>query len=114
MKLTAPDLLKIGQLYLDGGRWKGRQLVSESWVSEPTSNPLSAEQGNGDPVGYFWSIIATEDARLRGRRQLVSRIFVIPARRLVIVVTADDSHYSQALVEKDFDPVLVKTVIGPL
>ena len=41
LKLTAPDMLKIGQLYLDDGRWQGRQLVSPQWVKDSTSNQLS-------------------------------------------------------------------------
>lgn len=29
LKLTAPDLLKIGELYVNEGRWQGRQIVSD-------------------------------------------------------------------------------------
>ncbi len=115
LKLTAPDLLKIGQLYLDGGRWKGRQLVSESWVRESTSNQLTAEQGNGDQYGYFWWLINEPAAPgYLAAGSWYQRIFVMPSRRLVIVVTADDSNYAEYVVPTDFEPVLVETVIEPL
>jgi len=115
LRLTAPDLLKIGQLYLDGGRWKGRQLVSESWVRESTSNQLTAEQGNGVEYGYLWWVTNEPEATgYVAAGSWYQRIFVIPARRLVIAVTADDSNYGESAVPTDFEPVLVETVIEPL
>lgn len=117
LKLTAPDLLKIGQLYLDGGRWQGRQLVSESWVRESTTNQLTAEQssGGGDQYGYFWWLIdEPETPGYLAAGSWYQRIFVIPSRRLVIVVTADESDYAESVFTTDFDPVLAETVIEPL
>ena len=116
LKLTAPDLLKIGQLYLDGGRWHGRQLVSESWITESTSNQLTAEQGsNGDQYGYFWWIFnEPETPGFVAAGSWYQRIFVIPSRHLVVVVTADDSNYAESVVGTDFEPVLAETVIEPL
>jgi len=31
--MSPRDLLKIGQLYLNGGEWEGRQIISEEWVN---------------------------------------------------------------------------------
>jgi CubicO group peptidase (beta-lactamase class C family) len=76
---------------------------------------LTAQQGNGDQYGYFWWII--NEPKTPGYLAAGSwyqRIFVIPARRLVIVVTADGRNYSQDSIEKDFEPVLAETVIQPL
>ena len=52
LRLTARDLLKIAQLYLNGGRWNGQQLVSESWVH--VSTIPHAQIDDATNYGYFW------------------------------------------------------------
>jgi CubicO group peptidase (beta-lactamase class C family) len=49
--LRPRDMLKLGILFADGGRWHGRQIVSQSWV-----NTAMAEHSHVDSVsyGYFW------------------------------------------------------------
>ncbi len=32
LSLTVRDLAKVGRLYLQGGKWKGEQVVPESWI----------------------------------------------------------------------------------
>ena len=57
LKLTPRDMVKIGELYVNGGRWQGRQIVSERWVQESTSPKLTAEQSQsegGAQYGYMW------------------------------------------------------------
>jgi CubicO group peptidase (beta-lactamase class C family) len=34
LELTSRDLAKIAQMMLDGGRWHGRQIMPEAWVSQ--------------------------------------------------------------------------------
>lgn len=39
--LTPRDLLKVGQAYLDGGQWHGKQIVDASWVKTSTAPRVS-------------------------------------------------------------------------
>jgi CubicO group peptidase (beta-lactamase class C family) len=45
------DELKLGQVYLDGGVWNGKRIVSKKWVDDSTSlHPMSARGTDG----YDW------------------------------------------------------------
>ena len=39
LTLTPMDLAKIGQLYLNGGMWEGKQIISSKWVGS-IAHPL--------------------------------------------------------------------------
>lgn len=54
IKLTARDMAKLGQLYLNSGRWDGRQLVPEDWVQQSTQRHVTTPRGDLDGYGYQW------------------------------------------------------------
>ncbi len=58
--LRPRDQLKLGQLYLDGGLWNGKRIVSKGWVSESTSvhSHFAAKYSLGEEhsYGYGWHI----------------------------------------------------------
>lgn len=51
-RMNALDMARFGQLYLDRGRWQGRQVVPESWVAESTREQTRASDDDG--FGYLW------------------------------------------------------------
>jgi CubicO group peptidase (beta-lactamase class C family) len=88
LSLTAREAAKLGQLYLDGGRWHGRQLVPRTWVAASTRAHVAL--GHGQGYGYFWW---TDDRRglhsfeaLGFGGQMVA---VVPKLDLVVVVMSD-------------------------
>lgn len=46
------DMAKLGQLYLDGGRWRGSRIVSEEWVDESVREHMVNEQSPN--YGFQW------------------------------------------------------------
>ena len=36
LHLSTPDLAKFGQCLLDGGKWRGEQIIPAEWVAEAT------------------------------------------------------------------------------
>src|SRR5262249_16891667 len=42
--LRPRDMAKIGCLYLNAGRWRGKQVVSENWVKESTKVQLGKHE----------------------------------------------------------------------
>ena len=84
--LTPRDMAKLGLLYLNGGAWQGRQIVSPQWVETATRKHV--ETGDEADYGYQWWVFPSLGAYaaigLGGQM-----IFVSPQERLVVVFTAD-------------------------
>ena len=50
--LTSRDMMKFGQLFLNGGVWNGQRIVSEAWVNQSTQQRVTLSERGG--YGYQW------------------------------------------------------------
>ncbi|MGO4717437.1 serine hydrolase domain-containing protein [Bradyrhizobium sp. 2TAF24] len=102
-RMSARDLARFAQLFLDGGQWNGRQIVPADWVRDSTTPHSDADRGLG--YGYLWwtADATTASANVLGLPQgaYFARghggqfAFVIPRDDLVIVERTDrDLHLS--------------------
>jgi len=84
--LTSRDLLKLGQLYANGGRWNGQQVLPEAWVK--ASVAPHAEARTGADYGYLWWLqtFAGHKAWLMNGSG-GNKVIVIPDLDLVVVIT---------------------------
>jgi CubicO group peptidase (beta-lactamase class C family) len=105
LSLTARDTAKLGQLYLDGGRWHGRQLVPRAWVEKSTRAHVSLGRGQG--YGYFWW---TDDRRGLHSFAAVGfggqMVAVVPKLDLVVVVMSDPAGERVDLGRLLFDRIV--------
>lgn len=107
LKLTARDMAKLGELWLNKGRWDGKHIVSESWTHEATR-----AQSNDGGYGYHWWIVRADGhpgfAAIGHRGQLVE---VIPELQLVVVLSTVVTDTTPVPADPYLD--LVATVIAP-
>jgi CubicO group peptidase (beta-lactamase class C family) len=82
------DMQKFGLLYLNGGIWRGRQLISRSWVEQSFSpwNSTSAAARAPD-YGWFWWRSNKWNAHYANGFK-GQRIFVFPRQRMLVTITA--------------------------
>lgn len=53
MYLTAPQICRIGQLLIQNGNWKGKQLIPENWVREMTKPRISIPESQGKALDSY-------------------------------------------------------------
>ena len=58
LTLTTRDMAKIGQLYLNKGKWNNNQIVSSKWIKESTKKHSHL---NDLAYGYLWWIIDSQE-----------------------------------------------------
>jgi len=87
LHLKPHDMAKLGLLYLNGGLWDGRQLLSSEYAAAATSSRVSLPNSTPfDGYGYQWWISSSGYYAARGRGEQL--ILVIPARNMVVVLTS--------------------------
>lgn len=88
MYLTPRQMLRFGQMYLDGGVYQGRRIVPEAWVRESVQ-PRTSSPFNGHGYGLGWW---SRDSG--GRRVFFAwgyggqYVFVVPELKMVAVFTS--------------------------
>ena len=85
LTISPIDMAKIGQLFLNKGKWKGKQIVSEKWVEESTTEHSRWKKMNL-PYGYLWWIGEKGGYAAMGDGGNI--IYVNPDKNLVVAITS--------------------------
>lgn len=88
--LTPRDLAKFGLLYLKGGRWEDRQLISEAWITESTSKHILRGDIPGMYYGYHWWV--HEDGLIAAVGFGGQILMLIPEFDLIALFTNDHNE----------------------
>lgn len=105
VSLTVEDMARIGQLYLQKGKWDGDQLLSEQWIDYAFGYLDAVERTPEEPeynfhwehTGDIWS----------AKGMFGQTCAVIPNLDMVIALTAADQNDSfvQSIQKKLIDPL---------
>ena len=91
LKLTARDMDKLGQLWLNKGRWAGRQLASAAWVTESTTSQVDTHS-TPEQYGYQWWVTTADSHRAYAAMGYGGQLIeVVPDLDLVTVVASTDA-----------------------
>lgn len=103
MRLSARDLARFGELYLNRGVWAGNQIVPGHWVDDST-RPLSRADFGLD-FGYLWWMLRTDDC---GEQPALAGTFmalglggqalaVVPSLRLCVAQLVDVAEGQESI-----------------
>lgn len=105
MRLSARDLARFGRMFLDHGRWNGREVVPATWVAESTtawsemSRPLPG-------YGYLWWVLGSDDPLGAGAFAALGTggqgLLVVPSRRMVVAQVVDVAEGHERAQATDF------------
>lgn len=96
--LRTEDVAKFAQLYLQKGKWNGKQIIPEQWVEQATRMQVSNDGGDHAKIGIdwiqgygfqFWR--CTHNA-FRGDGAGGQFLVVLPDQDAVVVITANTGN----------------------
>ncbi len=97
LRLKTEDMAKFGQLFLQKGQWKGKQVLPKSWVEEASSlkimqdpNAPQAKKDSSDWLqGYCYQMWRCRNNGFRADGANGQFIIVLPDKDVVIAITAE-------------------------
>ena len=98
LKLCTEDIAKFGQLYLQKGKWNGKQLIPQIWVEQATSKQVPNDQESHAKIGIDWQqgygfqFWRCTHKAFRGDGAGGQLCVVIPDKDAVIAITADSGN----------------------
>jgi CubicO group peptidase (beta-lactamase class C family) len=107
LRLRAVDMAKLGQLYLQNGRWQDKTIIDAKFVRDAwRPSPVASH------YGLFWWRWVPQDPRI-GPVHFANgfkgqRIFVVPKHGIIIAVSANISHADA----NEAYPPLVRAVVS--
>jgi len=119
IRMSALDFAKYGQLYKNGGRWKGRQIIPKDWVNASFTKQLQIQGRSNEFYGYlFWN----KTYKVKGKAYETfycagnggNKIFVFKDQPLVVVITATayGAMYSHTQVDKMMEDFILPSVLS--
>ena len=91
--LCAEDMAKLGQLYLNKGKWNGEQIIPESWVEASITKKVDSIEGT---YGYGYQLWMEErPGSFEYNGMLGQNVLIYPDADMVIVTNAGNEELFQ-------------------
>ena len=87
------DMAKLAFLYLNNGKWEGKQILPANWVADSTIQYVQKPEGPG--YGYLWTVYP-ESGRYSALGMAGQQIHVYPSKNLIVIVTAELETFMEA------------------
>jgi len=117
LSIRTEDIAKFGQLYLQKGRWRGKQLVPSAWVEAATARQTSngSNPKSDWDQGYGYQFWRCRHGAYRGDGAFGQFCLVMPEQDAVVAITSG-TRDMQAVLNLIWDkllPAMQSTVLPP-
>lgn len=122
LRVKAEDIAKFGQLYLQKGLWKGKQILPAAWIADATishidSSPPVVKRPNEEndwAQGYGYQFWRCRYGAYRGDGAFGQFCIVLPEQDAIVAITGEsfDLQASINLVWSHVLPAMNKTALA--
>jgi CubicO group peptidase (beta-lactamase class C family) len=115
LSIRTEDIAKFGQLYLQKGKWNGKQLVPEAWIEAATARQTSngSNPKSDWDQGYGYQFWRCRHGGYRGDGAFGQYCIVLPEQDAVIAITSGLGNM-QAVLDLVWDKLLPAMKNGAL
>ncbi|OLO36320.1 serine hydrolase [Alkalihalophilus pseudofirmus] len=96
-RMSARDMARFGQLYLQKGKWDDQQIIPEEWIAQSTSVQTPVLQSDEYGYGYMWWVADSGKFGELGLYSAIGRygqsIDIVPEKNLVFVHRVDSDNF---------------------
>ena len=87
------DLMKFGKLFLDGGVWRGKRLISKEWLAASTAKQIESSPAMNDyGYGYhIWRSIRNGSYQFNG--MLGQNLLIFPDLHMIIATYCGNAEF---------------------
>jgi CubicO group peptidase (beta-lactamase class C family) len=110
INLAPRDMMKFGLLYLNGGKYNGKQIISSQWIEDSL---VKHSVVNGTDYGFLWwrqwlSVNGKRADGVAAKGYGGQRVYLWPNLNMVVVVTG--GNYGE---RSPSDELLIKYILPP-
>ncbi len=115
LSVRTEDIARFGQLYLQKGKWQGKQLVPAAWIEAATARQTSngSNPKSDWDQGYGYQFWRCRDGAFRGDGAFGQFCIVMPEQDAVIAITSGVKDM-QAVLNLVWDQLLPAMKPAPL
>jgi hypothetical protein len=115
LSIRTEDIARFGQLYLQKGKWRGKQLVPETWVEAATARQTSngSNPKSDWDQGYGYQFWRARHGAYRGDGAFGQFCIVMPEQDAVVAITSGVKDM-QAVLNLVWDKLLPAMGSAPL
>jgi len=115
LSIRTEDIARFGQLYLQKGKWQGKQLVPERWIEAATARQTSngSSPSSDWDQGYGYQFWRCRHGAYRGDGAFGQYCIVLPEQDAVIAITSGVKDM-QAVLNLIWDRLLPALKPSPL
>ncbi|UCZ55169.1 beta-lactamase family protein [Bacillus shivajii] len=106
-QVSARDMARVGQLYLQNGKWNGEQIIPEEWIKISTQPHAEVDHNDVYDYGYMWWVATEGPFADLNMYSAIGRygqsIDIIPDMDLVFVHRVDSNAMTFGLFRRGVD-----------